>query len=439
MAHNSNPGFWYTVQAHGLKYNYVMDKRKPHPNELSAQVMLGLAHGAKGIFYYNFFSYGNDSTKHYALLDSTYNKTDRFNKIKNDLKPRFEGDFGKTLLDIDYTGNYIRYVRPIAPTETILEIPTDCYLSISDVTLPLNEPFNYQIGFFEDSNYTDKQYFLITNLICPSGKDRDARLTISNDYVFNNYRLNNIGESLDTIFNGASSFQFDLSIPPGDGYLFRIAPVLKLGGNLVYDDTLNSNLTISESLTIESTATLTLNKVYTISEDIYVEDGGLIETNLHGGIVLSSGAEMEFEEWSDGLVISQYSDHPKLYWTEHPTQEEMFKYEIYRKKDSQSFQLIHTITNKTTTVYEDTGVDIMLTPGANETDAEYYVRTIVMPSKSWIELDRTITVVLEHVEGSAQEKKSAEGIVITEYGMEQNHPNPFNPTNHNNISSSKAK
>jgi hypothetical protein len=287
QAHLSSPNFWYTVQAHGFINKGNWDKRTPHPNELSAQVMLGLAHGAKGIFYYNFYSYQSGTSEHFSLLDLNYNRSDRFIIIRDELKPRFEGEFGRTLLNLDYTGDFIRYYRSLPLVEATVEFPENNYLTISEA-MPSTHSFNYHIGLMEETNKPDNKHFLIANLICPPGYNRTARLTISDDYNFTNIGIKNIGESYSNTFNGNNQFQFDLIIPPGDGYLFQVAPVLKYGGNLVYDDTVNAAITLSEPMTIKPNADLVVEALYNIASDIYVEDGGTVKTQHPGGITFSN-------------------------------------------------------------------------------------------------------------------------------------------------------
>jgi hypothetical protein len=412
-------------------------KRWPNNSMLRANVMLALAHGAKGIFFWNYFSYLNpdDTYRCLGIVDINNVKSELYYEIKDTLAPRLKGALGDTLSNIDYTTKYdYKKINVVDDSNqpndskdkiTFLEI-----LNTSQNT----DTLNFHIGLLENPVDTDRKYLMIGNMKCAvPTKSTDLMLGISNPlskYV--NYNLRNVESQFNynkTInLNGTNSFIDTITFSAGDGHLYELKPVLKYGGSLVYDDTVKTAITLTEAMTIKPNATLTLNKVYSISEDIYVEDGGMVETNLYGGIAFSNNAELLFADWSDGLVISQNDTHPKLYWTEYPSEESTVKYEIYRKKDSPNFQLVHTITDKSITEFTDTDVDIMLTPAANPTNAKYYVKVYERPTKVWIEQDQTITVTITPVYGEAPAKKLAEGIAVTEFALEQNHPNPFNPT-----------
>ncbi len=425
QAHISSPDFWYTVQAHGFYYNWNWDKRTPHPNELSAQVMLSLAHGAKGIFYYNLFSYGNDSTKHYSLLDSTYSRTDRFLRIRDSLKPRIEGDFGKTLLGLDYTGDYIRKGKRQTGS-TFSYSPLDSYLSIADITTS-SPPYNYHVGLMEDSSYTDQQYFLITNLICPPGSNRTARLTINDNYDFTNIGIKNIGETYNNSFNGSSSYQFDFTIPPGDGYLFQLAPVLKYGGNLVYDDTVKTAITLIEQMTIKPNAGLVIETLYTVDSGIYVEDGGNIDVKwYYGNIDITSNGSIEFEDWSDCLIGAKTSDlhHPRLIFNENDSPYLQY-YNIYKKHGSSAWALLDTTSS---TSYTDLTTTIAQPGGQAGVDVKYKVAALIIFKQT---IEEYTNEVIYPTPGQEIEKKGSENNNVakpTTFALEQNHPNPFNPT-----------
>jgi glucuronoarabinoxylan endo-1,4-beta-xylanase len=65
------------------------------------------------------------------------------------------------------------------------------------------------------------------------------------------------------------------------------------------------------------------------------------------------------------------------------------------------------------------------------TTAEYYIKLYELPSKNWVQTDQTNIAVVNQVQGIAPDKRGAEEnqrIKPTTFALEQNHPNPFNPT-----------
>jgi hypothetical protein len=118
LADSLHPDFWYAAQTHGLltEDSIWCVWRKPNSSELSAIVMLALAHGAKGIIFQWFDSYGGFpaqdmghciGTHWECVVDENGNPEIRngdtlYAKIKNNLVSRLKGKLGKTLLDLDY-------------------------------------------------------------------------------------------------------------------------------------------------------------------------------------------------------------------------------------------------------------------------------------------------------------------------------------------------
>ncbi|MEJ2104644.1 MAG: hypothetical protein P8X47_08725, partial [Ignavibacteriaceae bacterium] len=99
------PGFWYQAQAAGIfKDGVWKGPRRPDSTEFKAQNMLALAHGVKGLIYWHFRSWG--LTRGLLEPDSSIT-TSLYDTIKYNIAPRLKGKLGKTLLGLDYSGNYI--------------------------------------------------------------------------------------------------------------------------------------------------------------------------------------------------------------------------------------------------------------------------------------------------------------------------------------------
>lgn len=96
-AHGAQAGFWYVAQAFSqTSGGEVCGWRRPDSLELNASVMLALAHGAKGIFFWHFSpNYSNviapecGSIVYFdGIVDNSLNPTDLYYYIKDGLSPR---------------------------------------------------------------------------------------------------------------------------------------------------------------------------------------------------------------------------------------------------------------------------------------------------------------------------------------------------------------
>jgi hypothetical protein len=102
------PGFYYQAQAHGYwQGDHWLIWRRPNSKELLAQVMLALAHGVKGLTFFSFDSYNAGSYILQGIIDINMNHTDLSNVLRYNIVPRLKGELGKTLMSLDYTGDYI--------------------------------------------------------------------------------------------------------------------------------------------------------------------------------------------------------------------------------------------------------------------------------------------------------------------------------------------
>ncbi|NWG29275.1 MAG: hypothetical protein HXY48_12170, partial [Ignavibacteriaceae bacterium] len=131
LCHTLQPGFWYMAQAFGEFYEYEQNNwiplvwRYPEDEELKASVMLALAHGSKGLFFliydswkYRGADYGLEYDTYYqkGLVDTLdennqLNPTPLWYYLKDNLIPRLKGKLGNTLMNLNYTGEYLQLQR----------------------------------------------------------------------------------------------------------------------------------------------------------------------------------------------------------------------------------------------------------------------------------------------------------------------------------------
>ena len=148
-------------------------------------------------------------------------------------------------------------------------------------------------------NQPDNKYFLLANLNVNSSVT--AKLQISNTTKFNNIIFRDVESKLSeankTIGNNSSVKSF-FNIPPGEGYLFQVAPVVKYGGNLIFDEAINENCTLKGEMIIKNKATLTINSDYFVYGNIVVEDGK-IEYGENGKIHYINSDKMRIKDAED--------------------------------------------------------------------------------------------------------------------------------------------
>jgi len=391
--------------------------------------MLALAHGSKGIMIWAFTSsYSSGTVKECgdvivyfdAMVEINLTPTDLYYYVKDELSPRLNGKLGKTLLSLDYTGNYLQ-LKYSPPTYNASTVSFD-YLTLSRNS---TESINFHAGFLENGNLPDDKHFLLANLYTTAL--REVNITVTNNFSpYNNIRFRNVEPqyNFDTTFVQQISLDYDF--PAGEGYLFQAAPVVKYGGALIVNDTLSTNETLIDDMVIRDGVELLNGKSYTIEDTVTLEGTGFIKGS--GYIYHTENGEIITSRWDRSLFKSKSADNPHIFWGNHPTIQNVISYNIYRRKGSPAFQLIATVAD-TITEYTDTTV-IIITGGSqnNETIAEYYVTANWIPDRSQVETPPTNTIKYERVEGSDIYKKGVNPTTQFTYKLEQNYPNPFNPS-----------
>ncbi|MBZ0183653.1 MAG: hypothetical protein K8F60_14435, partial [Melioribacteraceae bacterium] len=349
------------IQIFGTPYKHMVfwknnawDKRIPHPNEINVQVMLALAHGAKGIFYYNLFSYSNNNETHDGLLDFNYNPTTRYTKIKDEITPRLKGALGDKLLKLNYTGEYLQTKKL---NGTLINHDNIDFIDVEDADDATT--YNYHVGVFENLNGADDKYFMIINLLCGETESKTVRCSLfAPNYA--NVVVINIGKNYEETFIMNEGIGFTNTIPPGEGYLYQVVPVIRYGGELLTDETISTaNNTLKGTLRIPTSIELTINKPYVIKEDIFIETEGKLTVGVGGELILDGG-KVRGERWEDIFYINQNQTHPKLLWSVNREYSNPIRYNIWRKKNTQSYEKIVVINDKNITEYTDTDTEIIL-------------------------------------------------------------------------------
>jgi hypothetical protein len=175
--HTLQPGFWYMGQGFGeqtLPDSAWWVWRYPTNEEFKASMMLALAHGAKGLLpwiydSYTYWAYNiSPPERHYIKglreEDDNITATPIWNLLKNNIVPRLKGKLGKTLMHLDYTGEYENIYYKIPSDDPLPQPLTHEYLAVGCGSLPADDMY-WHFGFFNRPNYPEDKYFFTTNLM----------------------------------------------------------------------------------------------------------------------------------------------------------------------------------------------------------------------------------------------------------------------------------
>ena len=278
ICHSLQPGFYYQAQAFGYQKGEMGSWevwRQPTSTELKASVMLALAHGVKGIIFFQLDSYPmGDGLILQGILKNNlpnYTKTELWYLVKEDLVPRLKGKLGKKLMELDYTGNYIQYYKiGNKQSEYSMHQMSDDFIGVG-FGQPQAEEMNWHCGLFTRQNNPDDKYFFLINLYT-TANSRSIPVSITDKgQEYENYRFRNIESNFDTTFTG--QFTTNLIQSKGEGYLFQVAPVIKYGGRLRYSEETKDGMELTDDMIIENGAVLTINGNYYSKANIIVKNG----------------------------------------------------------------------------------------------------------------------------------------------------------------------
>jgi hypothetical protein len=83
-------------------------------------------------------------------------------------------------------------------------------------------------------------------------------------------------------------------MPAGEGRLYRVAPVVKYGGRLLYSESTQPGMILYDDMIIESGAVLTINGIYSSKGNITIKNGGIINGS-NGKIQFVDGKKLIIE------------------------------------------------------------------------------------------------------------------------------------------------
>ena len=296
--------FYYHVQSYGQwKDNNWYYYRRPTVPEYKTTIMLALSHGADGLVQASYDSQPPGPIYHgiYGLIGIApdYDTTDLWYELRDNLIPRIKGNLGKTLMTLNYTGDYLylgRYLQNLCcGFENSLPTVTERYLTMTEYTPDsYDPPVHFHAGFFSRPSYPLDNYFMLDNLITTD--ERKVWVTVEPPVSgYTNYRFRNVEGVFDTTFDGNSNGIVKLlTYPSGEGYLYQVAPVVLFGGRLRYPELVGEEQVLTDDMIIENGATLTVYNNYFADGNIIVKNGSIVNGE-NGKIQFANGKKLIIE------------------------------------------------------------------------------------------------------------------------------------------------
>ena len=124
-------------------------------------------------------------------------------------------------------------------------------------------------------------------------------VTLKNLNEYKNWTIKNLSDSTDIflVSDINSRGKFYNTISKGDAALYYVSPAVKVGGKIIANETISTPTELHGELMIESGATLTVNNVYHVYNDIIIKNGGKIEgtANTNSQIMFHGEAKLILE------------------------------------------------------------------------------------------------------------------------------------------------
>ena len=226
LGHGDGIPLWCVVQTHNWS-----NLRNPTPEEIRAQVNLALAHGARGIYYYQYHSYiernedGTERRRVNGLMDHDFRRTPRLDAV----------EALNTMLD--------------ALDDTFLELTSDDVFAgddpddFPDFVQSLSVGADYFLGAFTHTD--DTRYLMVVNTQCGTAGMRTTTVTLNAaalsgteyDYrVFDPY--GRVRAATTRSSDNPDHRSFSVSLEPGEGKLYPHRARPARHGEFVHDDAL---------------------------------------------------------------------------------------------------------------------------------------------------------------------------------------------------------
>ncbi|MBK8981072.1 MAG: hypothetical protein IPM38_01845 [Ignavibacteria bacterium] len=267
------------LQAH-MWHHKSHKLKEPSNEELEMINMLPITYGAKGIIYFTYSSVGNIGEDYYyrgiiepgtsPVTPRYYNvygqeKWNKLTEIGSKLKK-----WGPYLMSFD-NANRRSYIYRIADERNAMsantfinklkaypstDITPDSIPNLSGMTAETNTNAYLQAAFFQKINETEhSKYFMIVNRRCSPfinysntdnlGGRRFISMKINSSELtgFNNWKIIDLESNnhIATIDKNDTNYIYLGDFMPGEGKLYKLAPIMQEGGTLVANEEVGGN------------------------------------------------------------------------------------------------------------------------------------------------------------------------------------------------------
>ena len=283
--------------------------KEPTNEEIELQTCLALTYNAKGIMFYCFNSSENLDKNEWGKgimnLDNSERRLtaygqDKYKQIKsvsnklNKWGPyfmKFDPNQTKSCiyrLQIERENFFPSSYLNDAST-SLLNPNTQCAEIVPNSIYETQNTTFLQVATFNDNTSDKNNYFMVVNRRCtPGDDDCSGRRFISVSLKSNRTEFANFNNwKIIDLFNDSTVYTFDKRISnnialgkykPGEGKLYKIAPVMQEGGTFVCDEEV-----ISSTFVCDST-------VFNNEHDLRLYQGTTIKFNTKGKIVFTGGS-----------------------------------------------------------------------------------------------------------------------------------------------------
>jgi tetratricopeptide (TPR) repeat protein len=266
--------FWFWPQVFSVVSNDV-NLREPTVNEIRQMVNLGIAYGAKGIYYFLYSSIPStgcnglvnaNRTPRRMIYGGTSYAGNKWETVK-DIN-RHLAEIGPTLLKLTWQKAFS--IHQVQPTET--------FITNVNTNVP-GETQYVELSVFKDFSTTpNTDYFMLVNRRTKNDENRDITANFNNT---SSWEITDISSGKIWIIAPNGSFTDNLA--PAEGKIYRIGQAVWSG-----------NKQILFTTTVQSGATLTVDAGATLLfRDDYDPDGSIISTdmNVYGKLLVNGTAE----------------------------------------------------------------------------------------------------------------------------------------------------
>jgi hypothetical protein len=239
---------------------------------------------------------------------------------------------------------------------------------------------------------------------------------------YRNWKVTDYIDTTDfTIVSTNGAAEFVNNIYPGDSKLYSVLPVIVYGGTLVSNDTVMSNISLTDNMIISNGVNLIIDgtNIYSANDTITLQGSGFITGD--GYFERGTNGWVNINSWNYSVFKGRQGNHPKIIWGTYPGSGTVTNYKVYRRVQLGSWSLWKTVSSTIREAIDSTFT--ISTNGGNNWKLDYKVTAIISGTGETGD-SNTIT----YKANNPFFGKDQTGIESFTYELYDNYLNPFNPT-----------